>query len=111
MTAKTRQVTITIPEYLYQASLKMTSLGLFYDLSELVNAGIRRELEAAQRLLDMQPIAWRIGVEALREKIQQERLQSGQPPLGEEEVIAQLRAIRHEIWEHDYKPLYTPDTR
>ena len=111
MGTKTREVTVTIPEYLYQASLRMTSLGLFHDFSELVNAGIRRELEAAQRLLDMQPVIWQTGVEKLREKIQQERLQSGQPPLSEEEVIAQLRTIRREIWEHDYKPLYTAGTR
>ena len=108
---KTKEITVTIPDYLYEVSLRMTTLGLFHDLSELVSAGLRRELREAQRLLEleMEPENWRAGVEKQREQIQKKRAETGQLPLSEAEVIAQLRATRREIWEHDYKSYYTLD--
>jgi len=48
MCAKTKELTVEIPEYLYEESLKLTSLGLFRDLSDLVAAGMRRELQEAK---------------------------------------------------------------
>jgi Arc/MetJ-type ribon-helix-helix transcriptional regulator len=107
----TKEITVTIPEYLYEVSLRMTALGLFRDLSELVSAGLRRELREAQQFLEIEiePENWSSGVQKLRAQIQQKRTEIGQPPLSETEVIAQLRATRREIWEHDYKPYYTPD--
>jgi Arc/MetJ-type ribon-helix-helix transcriptional regulator len=106
----TREITVTIPEYLYEASLKMTELGLFRDLSDLVGAGLRRELREAQQLLELGSESWQAEVEKLRAQIQQKQADLGLPPLSEEEAIAQLRAIRQEIWEREYKPYYTFDS-
>ena len=108
----TREITVTIPDYLYEVALRMTALGLFRDLSELVSAGLRRELREAQWLLEVEtaPEDWQTGLQKLRAQIQQQRAETGYPPLSEIEVIAQLRATRREIWEHDYKPYYTLDT-
>lgn len=106
----TKEITITIPEYLYEASLKMMELGLFRDLSELIGAGLRRELREAQRLLEMEPESWQASVEKLRAQIQQKQAELGQPPLSEDEILTQLRITRQEIWDHDYKPYYTINT-
>ena len=107
----TKEITVTIPDHLYEVALRMTALGLFHDLSELVSAGLRRELREAQQLLELEiePENWQAGVQKLRAQIQQKRAEMGQPLLSETEVIAQLRTTRREIWEHDYKPYYTPD--
>jgi Arc/MetJ-type ribon-helix-helix transcriptional regulator len=105
--SRTKEITVTIPEYLYEASLKMTELGLFRDLSDLVGAGLRRELREAQHLLEIEPETWQTAVEKLRAQIQQKQRESGQPPLTEEEIMTQLQATRRELWEHEYKPYYT----
>ncbi len=101
--SKTKEITVTIPEYLYDISMKMTDLGLFRDLSDLVGAGLRRELREAQQLLELEPEDWQTNLEKLRAQIQQKQNQTGQPPLTEEEMLDQLRAIRQEIWEHDLR--------
>ncbi len=105
----TKEITVTIPEYLYEASKRMMALGLFRDLSDLVGAGLRRELREAQQLLEIDPEKWQTGVENLRRQIQQKQAELEQPAMPEDEVIDQLRAIRQEIWEHDYRPYYTFD--
>ena len=106
----TKEITVTIPEYLYEASERMMALGLFRDLSDLVGAGLRRELREAQRLLEIEPENWQSSVEKLRGQIQQKQAELGQPAMNEDQVIDQLRAIRRELWEHDYRPYYTFDT-
>jgi Arc/MetJ-type ribon-helix-helix transcriptional regulator len=103
--AKTREITITIPEYLYEASQRLTALGLFRDLSDLVLAGLRREMREAQRLLEMDPENWQESLDKLRIQIQQNRQLS--EPLDEEQMLEQLRAIRQEVWARDYQPYYT----
>lgn len=105
----TKEIIVTIPSYLYEASLKMTDLGLFRDLSEMVSAGLRQELQEARRLLEIEPENWQAGIQKLRAQIQQKRAETGQFPSSEDEVIAQLRATRQEIWEHDYRPHYAFD--
>jgi Arc/MetJ-type ribon-helix-helix transcriptional regulator len=105
----TKEITVTIPEYLYEASMRMMALGLFRDLSDLIGAGLRRELREAQRLLEIEPEHWQTSLEKLRAQIQQKQAEKGQSSLSEAEVMAQLRATRQEIWEHDYRPYYTFD--
>ncbi len=107
---KYKEITVTIPEYLYEASLRMTSLGLFRDLSDLVSAGLRHELREAQHLLPLADEDWQARVQKLRAQIQQKQAEMGQPPLTEDEIIAQLRATRREVWESDYRPYYSFDT-
>ena len=55
MSVKTKELTVEVPEYLYEESVKLMSLGLFRDLSDLVTAGMRRELEEAKDLLEFEP--------------------------------------------------------
>lgn len=52
--ANTKEITVTIPDYLYEVALRMTALGLFRDMSELVSAGLRREIPEAQWLLEVE---------------------------------------------------------
>lgn len=106
--SKTREVTVTIPEYLYEASQRLTALGLFRDLSDLISAGLRREMREAQRLLEMDPENWQDSLDKLRAQIQQNRQHP--EPLDEEQILEQLRAIRQEVWARDYRPYYTFDS-
>ena len=107
--ANTREITVTIPEYLYEASVRMTALGLFRDLSDLVGAGLRHELREAQRLLEIEPQNWQISIDKLRAQIQQKQTEMDQSELSETEILSQLRAIRQEVWANDYQPYYAFD--
>ena len=104
---KTRQITITIPEYLYEASTRLTTLGLFRDMSDLLLAGLRREMLEAQHLLDLTPENWTDSLEHLRLQIQ--AAQTDSTDLSEEALTAQMRKIRQEVWADDYQPYYTVD--
>lgn len=103
-----KEITVTIPAYLYEASIRMMDLGLFRDLSDLIGAGLRHELREAQQLLKIESENWATSVANLRAQIQQK--QAGQSSLSDEELLAKLRAARQEIWEHDYRPYYSFDT-
>lgn len=105
---KTREVTITIPEYLYEVSTRLTALGLFRDLSDLFVAGLRREMREAQHLLELEPVHWSDGLEQLRSQIA--AAQTETPTLEETELLRQMRQIRQEVWANDYQPYYTSDT-
>ncbi len=107
--ANTREITVTIPEYLYEASVRMTALGLFRDLSDLVGAGLRHELREAQRLLEIEPHNWQISIDKLRAQIQQKQTEMEQSELSETELLSQLRAIRQEVWANDYQSYYAFD--
>jgi Arc/MetJ-type ribon-helix-helix transcriptional regulator len=107
--AKTREITVTIPEYLYEASVRMTALGLFRDLSDLVGAGLRHELREAQRLLELEPQNWQSSSDKLRAQIQQKQMEMNQAELSEAELLNQLRTIRQEVWANDYQTYYAFD--
>jgi Arc/MetJ-type ribon-helix-helix transcriptional regulator len=96
---RTKEVTLTIPEYLYEESLKLTSAGLFRDLSELVSAGLRRELQAAKELLGPEETNWQEELSRLRAQIREKRAKYGITAKSEEETLDELRAARRELWE------------
>jgi len=96
---RTKEVTLTIPEYLYEESLELTSAGLFRDLSELVSAGLRRELEAAKELLGPEETEWQEELSMLRAQIREKRAKYGITAKSEEETLDELRAARRELWE------------
>jgi Arc/MetJ-type ribon-helix-helix transcriptional regulator len=102
-----KEITVTIPEYLYDESVRITEMGLFRDLSDLVNAGLRRELREAQELLTFEPEDWQEGLARLRAQIRERKAQYGHEEKGEKEILAELRALRREIWEEEYRPHYT----
>jgi Arc/MetJ-type ribon-helix-helix transcriptional regulator len=95
---RTKEVTLTIPEYLYEESLKLTSAGLFRDLSELVSAGLRRELEAAKELLGPEEVNWQEELSRLRAQIREKRAKYGITAKSEEETLDELRAACRELW-------------
>lgn len=70
-----KEITITVPEYLYDESVRVTELGLFRDLSELISAGLRRELREAQELLAFEPEDWQEGLANLRARIAERKTQ------------------------------------
>jgi len=107
MDVKTKEFTIEVPEYLYEESIKLTSLGLFRDLSDLVAAGMRRELQEAKELLEFDAEDWREGLARLRAQIRERRAEYGHQEPSEEEILAELRATRREIWEKEYRPRYS----
>ena len=107
--ANTREITVTIPEYLYEASVRMTALGLFRDLSDLVGAGLRHELREAQRLLEIEPQNWQTSIDKLRAQIQQKQTEMNQSELSETELLSRLRTIRQEVWANDYQTYYAFD--
>jgi len=107
---RTREVTLTIPEYLYEESLKLTSAGLFRDLSELVSAGLRRELQAAKELLGPEETNWQEELSRLRAQIREKRAKYGLTAKSEEETLDELRAARRELWEREYRQRYAADT-
>ena len=107
--ANTREITVTIPEYLYEASVRMTALGLFRDLSDLVGAGLRHELREAQRLLEIEPQNWQASIDKLRAQIQQKQTEMDQSELSETELLSRLRTIRQEVWANDYQTYYAFD--
>jgi len=107
MCVKTKEFTVEIPEYLYEESLKLTSLGLFRDLSDLVATGMRRELQEAKELLEFEPEDWKEGLARLRAQIRERRARYGHEEPGEEEILAELRATRREIWEKEYRSRYS----
>jgi Arc/MetJ-type ribon-helix-helix transcriptional regulator len=96
---RTKEVTLAIPEYLYEESLKLTSAGLFRDLSELVSAGLRRELQAAKELLGPEETNWQEELSRLRAQIREKRAKYGITVKSEEETLDELRAVRRELWE------------
>ena len=104
---ETREIRVSVPDYLYEESVRMAELGLFRDLSELVSAGLRRELREAQELLAMEPEEWEEGLAHLRARIQERKTQYGSQGNSEEESLEELRALRREIWEKEYGPRYT----
>jgi Arc/MetJ-type ribon-helix-helix transcriptional regulator len=106
-TVEAKEITVTVPEYLYDESVRLTELGLFRDLSDLVNAGLRRELREAQELLAFEPEDWQEGLARLREKIEERKTQRDHKEKSEEETLSELRALRREIWEKEYRPRYT----
>jgi hypothetical protein len=95
---RTKEVTLTIPEYLYEESLKLTSVGLFRDLSDLVSAGLRRELQAARELLGSEETEWQEELSRLRAQIREKRAKYGITAKSEEETLDELRAARRELW-------------
>ena len=104
--SNTREITITIPEYLYEASTRLTEMGLFRDLSDLMLAGLRREMQETQRLLELvEPENWPESLDRVRRQIQEK--QATTPALSEEALLEQLRATRQEVWASDYQPYYT----
>ena len=107
--ANTREITVTIPEYLYEASVRMTALGLFRDLSDLVGAGLRHELREAQRLLEIEPQNWQTSIDKVRAQIQQKQTEMDQSELSETELLSRLRTIRQEVWANDYQTYYAFD--
>lgn len=111
MEAKMKEITISIPEYLYEESVKITAMGLFRDLSDLISAGIRRELREAKELLAFEPEDWQTGLARLRAQIQERRARYGYEEKDEEAILAELRAARREIWEREYRPRYSFDSR
>jgi Arc/MetJ-type ribon-helix-helix transcriptional regulator len=94
---RTKEVTLTIPEYLYEESLKLTSAGLFRDFSELVSAGLRRELQAAKGLLGPEETNWQEELSRLRAQIREKRAKYGITVKSEEETLDELRAARREL--------------
>jgi Arc/MetJ-type ribon-helix-helix transcriptional regulator len=107
MSAKTKELTVEVPEYLYAESIKLTSLGLFRDLSELVAAGMRRELQEAKELLEFEPEDWKEGLARLHAQIRERRAKYGYEEPSEEEILAELRTARREIWERE---ILSPDS-
>ena len=107
--ANTREITVTIPEYLYEASVRMAALGLFRDLSDLVGAGLRHELREAQRLLEIEPQNWQTSIDKVRAQIQQKQTEMDQSELSETELLSRLRTIRQEVWTNDYQTYYAFD--
>jgi hypothetical protein len=106
---RTKEVMLTIPEYLYEESLKLTSAGLFRDLSELVSAGLQRELQAAKELLGPEETNWQEELSRLRAQIREKRAKYGITAKSEEETLDELRAARRELWEREYRQRYTAD--
>ena len=106
-----KEITITVPEYLYNESVRVTEMGLFRDLSELVSAGLRRELREAQELLAFEPEDWQEGLANLRAKIAERKTHYGYEEKSEEETLTELRALRRKIWEEEYRPIYNFDSR
>ena len=102
-----KEITVMVPEYLYEESVRMTELGLFRDLSDLVSAGLRRELREAQELLALEPEDWQEGLARLRAQISERKAQYGYQEKTEGETLDELRALRREIWEKEYRPGYT----
>ena len=102
-----KEITVAVPEYLYDESVRMTEMGLFRDLSDLVSAGLRRELREAQELLTFEPEDWQEGLARLRARIEERKTEYGYEEEGEERTLAELRALRREIWETEERPHYT----
>jgi Arc/MetJ-type ribon-helix-helix transcriptional regulator len=102
-----KEVQVEIPEYLYEESIRLTTMGLFRDFSDLVRAGIRHELAEAKRLIESESAGWEEGLAKLRARIEAKRAQTGYKPKSKEEIIDELRAIRREIWEEEYPERYT----
>ena len=107
MSVKTKEFTVEIPQYLYDESVKLTNLGLFRDLSDLVAAGMRRELQEAKELVEFEPGGWEEGLARLRAQIKERRAKYGYEEPSEEEILAELRATRREIWKEEYRPRYS----
>ena len=107
MSVKTKELTVEVPQYLYEESVKLTSLGLFRDLSDLVAAGLRRELQEAKELVEFEPEDWKEGLARLRAQIRERRAKYGYEEPSEDETLAELRATRREIWEKEYRPRYS----
>ena len=101
MSMKTKELTVEVPQYLYEESAKLTNLGLFRDLSDLVAAGLRRELQEAKELVEFEPEDWKEGLARLRAQIRKRRAKYGYEEPSEEEILAELRAARREIWEKE----------
>ncbi len=108
---RVKEITVTIPEYLYQESLRITELGMFSDLSELISSGIRRELKDARALLALDAESWQEGLAHLRARIRERRTQEDYAEPTEEQVFAELRALRQIIWQKEHRPRYTLDSR
>jgi Arc/MetJ-type ribon-helix-helix transcriptional regulator len=107
MSVMTKQLTVEIPQYLYDESVKLTNLGLFRDLSDLVAAGLRRELQEAKELVEFEPGDREEGLARLRAQIRERRAKYGYEEPTEEEILAELRVTRREIWEKEYRPRYS----
>ena len=86
----TKTVTIEVPEYLYEESHRLTTLGLFRDFSDLVTASLRREIKEAQELLAMEPNDWTTQLTTLRTKIHKKQAKNGKRKKEtEEETLMQ----------------------
>ena len=107
MSVKTKEFTVEVPQYLYDESVKLTNLGLFRDLSDLVTAGLRRELQEAKELVEFEPEGWEEGLARLRAQIKERRAKYAYEEPSEEEILAELRATRREIWKEEYRPRYS----
>ncbi|MGH7596905.1 MAG: hypothetical protein ACREOI_11175 [bacterium] len=108
----TKTVTVEVPAYLYEESQRLATLGLFRDFSDMVMAGLRRELKEAQELLAMEPDDWTIQLTTLRTEIRKKQAKNGKRKKEtEEDTLNTLRAIRKQIWEKEYRPRYRFNTR
>ena len=102
---RTKKVPISLPEYLYKESEMAIKAGLFEDLSDLVRAGIRKELRDMNFFFEPELRSWEEGVNMLREKISEKR-NRGDGRKTEKETIEDLRKVRREIWEERYRQKY-----
>jgi Arc/MetJ-type ribon-helix-helix transcriptional regulator len=108
----TKTVIVEVPAYLYEASQRLATLGLFKDFSDIVMAGLRRELREAQELLAMEPDDWNSQLTALRTQIRKSQAKNGKKKKEtEEDTLSALRAVRKQIWEKEYRPRYRFNTR
>ena len=101
--SKTIEITIHIPEYLYKLAENVTNLGLFQNMSELINTGLRHELALTQRLLPPENDDWQTQLNQIRFFVWQKQQASGKAFPSEESVIEELRAIRRTFCENEYQ--------
>jgi len=99
----TKTVTVEVPEYLYEESQRLTTLGLFRDFSDLITAGLRREIREAQELLAIEPDDWQTRLTSLRTQIRKKQTKNGKKKKETEaDLLAALRATRKQIWAKEY---------
>jgi len=101
----TKTITIDVPAYLYDESQRLTALGLFRDFSDLVAAGLRRELKEVRELLLTEQGDWQTQLTSLRAQILKRQAKNAkQKKKTEQELLKILRANRKIIWKKEYRP-------
>ncbi len=97
-----KKVTLSIPEYLYEESLKITEVGLFSNFSDLVRAGIRRELKDVSRLFEKKK-PWAESIKEIQMRIEK----AGGIKGSNEEIIKRIKRTRKELWKEEYQKEYS----